>query len=68
MSQFCYIVDVSGIPENERHKYYSAVELGSDVITPFDPRLTEFEVYYDEKSSITAPPILPHPCKVRQIK
>ena len=61
MSQFCYIVDVSGIPENERHKYYSAVELGSDVITPFDPRLTE-------KSSITAPPILPHPCKVRQIK
>lgn len=68
MSQLRYIVDVSGVPESERHQYYKMIERGSDVITPFDPRLTEYDVYYDEKSSVTAPPDLPRPCKVRQVK
>ncbi len=68
MSQLRYIVDVSGVPESERYQHYKRVECGSDVITAFDPRLTEYEVYYDEKSSVTAPPDLPYPCKVRQVK
>lgn len=68
MSQLRYIVDVSRVPECKRFEYYKAVERGSDVITPFDPRLTEFEVYYDENSSVTAPPNLPFPCSVRQVK
>lgn len=68
MSQLGYIVDVSGIPESKRYECYKAIERGSDVISTFHPRLTEIEVYYDEKSPITAPPSLPYPCKVSQIK
>ena len=68
MSQLCYLVDVSGVSESKRLEIYNAVARGSDVITPFDPRLTEFKVFYDEKSLVTSPPDLPLPCKVRQIK
>lgn len=67
MSLLCYVVDVSSAPENKRYEYYQAIERGSSVISPFDPRATEFEVYYDEKSSVTAPPNLPA-CKTWQVK
>lgn len=67
VSLLCYVVDVSSVPESKRYEYYQAIERGSSVISPFDPRIIEFEVYYDEKSSVTAPPALPA-CKARQVK